>query len=67
MLIGFLRFHGQDSAYIFTGSALEAYQKALGDASLTEEDFFSAIADGEVSYRFLEDEHNGLMPVGDML
>ena len=69
MRIGFMRFVGQDSAYVFVGDVVGAYRIALNNQSLSDKDFEMAVANGEVVYEIFPGpiELGLVMPVGHLM
>ena len=67
MNVTFLRFNGQDSAYVFMGSPLDAYRAAIGDQYVTEKEFRQEVDAGEVSFVSAPADAGLLLAVGNLV
>ncbi len=69
MKVGFIRYHGQDSATVFVGDVLEAVRRDYDDDNLTQNDLLNLQANGELTIVEQEIIFDGLtrISVGHLL
>ena len=67
MQVTFLRFHGQDSAYVFIGKPLDAYRAAMQNPAVTAEEFDNEVTAGEVSFAETVAVQGELLSVGYLI